>query len=141
MKERKQFLRKYGRCFTCLKKGHVARNSNSKINCNVCKDRHHTSICDGTRNSVKDNATRNSDEDDARYSKPMFHVGSALGVPLQTVQAIINGRKRLKVRVLFDSGGHRSFITSRAVELSEIEKIRNEWIKSVRLNRDAKWVR
>lgn len=38
LKERKRLHRKYGRCFTCLKKGHAARNCNSKINCYVCKD-------------------------------------------------------------------------------------------------------
>lgn len=90
---------------------------------------HHTLICDGPRNSVEDDATRNNNEDDARYLKPIFHVGLAIDIAFITARAVIKGRNRFKVRVLFDSGSQRFFITSREVKLSGLEKIRNECIE------------
>ena len=42
---RKQLLRRAGRCFSCLRKGHLGRDCRSKSRCRVCKGRHHTSIC------------------------------------------------------------------------------------------------
>lgn len=42
---RKEILRKQGRCFVCLKKGHLSRNCSSNIWCFHCKQRHHASLC------------------------------------------------------------------------------------------------
>ena len=42
---RRERLRKNGRCYICLAKGHVARNCRSKIKCLSCKGRHHVAIC------------------------------------------------------------------------------------------------
>ena len=38
-------LKKFPRCFVCLKKGHVSKNCDSKYKCNKCSSRHHISIC------------------------------------------------------------------------------------------------
>ena len=42
---RKQSLRKSGRCFSCLHKGHLSRNCRTANRCRTCGGRHHTSIC------------------------------------------------------------------------------------------------
>ena len=42
---RKQMLRSNGRCFNCLRKGHIGRNCRSSSKCQRCSGRHHTSIC------------------------------------------------------------------------------------------------
>ena len=43
--ERKNLIRKYGRCFTCLKKGHKSRDCKSKPpQCSICNDGHHTAL-------------------------------------------------------------------------------------------------
>ena len=42
---RKQSLRKSGRCFSCLRKGHLSRNCRSTNRCRTCNGRHHTSLC------------------------------------------------------------------------------------------------
>ena len=42
---RKQSLRKSGRCFSCLRKGHLSRNCRTTNRCRNCGGRHHTSIC------------------------------------------------------------------------------------------------
>ena len=44
---RKQILKRSGRCFCCLKRGHLSRKCRSSIRCSNCKARHHTSISPG----------------------------------------------------------------------------------------------
>ena len=43
--ERKEVLRKAGRCYLCLRKHHLSRNCRSSNNCSRCGGRHHTSLC------------------------------------------------------------------------------------------------
>ena len=45
--ERKQILRKAGRCFVCLRRHHTSRDCRSTLRCTGCGGRHHTSICNG----------------------------------------------------------------------------------------------
>ena len=42
---RKGVLRREGRCFTCLSKGHVSADCRGGQKCSKCKGRHHISIC------------------------------------------------------------------------------------------------
>ncbi len=42
---RKQVLQKAGRCFVCLRRGHISRECNSPRRCAKCGGRHHVSIC------------------------------------------------------------------------------------------------
>ena len=51
---RKQILRKSGRCFSCLRKGHISRECRSVNKCPKCGGRHHSSICS------KNGSTRNT---------------------------------------------------------------------------------
>ena len=43
--ERKQILRRPGRCFICLRKNHTSHECRSTIMCSKCNGRHHVSIC------------------------------------------------------------------------------------------------
>ena len=45
VKERKQILLKYGRCFNCIRKGHVSRESKTTITCKYFKGTHHSCLC------------------------------------------------------------------------------------------------
>ncbi len=42
---RRLLLRRNGRCFSCLRKGHLTRDCRSTNRCRTCNGRHHTSIC------------------------------------------------------------------------------------------------
>lgn len=42
---RKQLLRKAGRCYSCLLKGHLYRDCRTSNRCRTCQGKHHTSIC------------------------------------------------------------------------------------------------
>ena len=48
---RKQSLRRQGRCFSCLRKGHLVRDCRSNNRCRTCRGRHHTSICNSLNQS------------------------------------------------------------------------------------------
>jgi len=52
--ERKQTLMNSGRCFVCLRKGHLGRQCRSKLRCATCGRRHHLSICAKTSPREKD---------------------------------------------------------------------------------------
>ena len=43
---RKQILRSSGRCYNCLRKGHIGRHCRSLSKCQQYKGRHHISICE-----------------------------------------------------------------------------------------------
>ena len=44
--ERKGIIRKFGRCFVCLNKGHRAYQCRKSTLCSSCKGKHHESLCD-----------------------------------------------------------------------------------------------
>ena len=44
--ERKEILRKHGKCFACLRPQHLALHCPSKMKCYHCSRNHHPGICD-----------------------------------------------------------------------------------------------
>ena len=46
VKARRDILKSSGRCFNCLRRGHVAGKCRSQNHCQICKRKHHTSICE-----------------------------------------------------------------------------------------------
>ncbi len=153
---RKQILRTSGRCYNCLRQGHLLRNCRSPRKCSKCNGKHHSSVCEG----------RPSQSANAHSSRPslalptVVHPSQPAGVPsgrpslalpaaplasslnpgappfpatptsnnlctddkkavlLQTARACIfdpsDRRCFTEVRLLFDSGSQRSYITERA---------------------------
>jgi len=105
-KERKEILRRYGRCYICLKRGHRARDCRNTTKCKNCQEKHHVSIC--------------GKEKESDTVSPGLHVKDGGNIAMQTAQAVIStdsGKARVRCRVLFDSGSQRSFIRSTIVEL------------------------
>ena len=147
---RKQALQRAGKCFVCLRKGHISRECRSSKRCSKCQGRHHISICSqgvgdshrstddkhqgqgganhqgGQSRQSKSNAPTTTDPSrpNLDISAPPFQsqhtlnmwVSSSTSVLLQTAQAIAlnpdQSRSR-KVRMVFDTGSHRSYITER----------------------------
>jgi hypothetical protein len=111
--KRKEILKKYSRCFNCLKKGHLARNCSLKVKCSACKKEHHTALCSSGK--VQESKPKGPEADgEVRESRTTLVVSpkNVIGkVALQTAQAMLVGRKSGRVRVLFDSGSQRSFVT------------------------------
>ena len=57
-----------------------------------------------------------------------LHVGTGERVVLQTACAVTRRKgKPHRVRVLFDAGSHRFFITSKATQCMQLARIQQEW--------------
>ena len=55
-----------------------------------------------------------------------MHVGTGSLVALQTARSILRGGREARVRVLVDTGSHRSFVTSKVANLVKPKAIRWE---------------
>ena len=84
--KRKQLVRKYGRCFVCMKKGHLACKCESKLCCRKCSGKHHVSVCDNQ--PVENKALEKEEVKPTTLASPTFHVGMNSSVALQTAQGI-----------------------------------------------------
>ena len=138
-KTRKTLARKYGRCFLCLFKGHRASNCTVKRRCNVCKGAHHVALCDARpKEDDRNDKAVKPDEKSKQFlentnvhatsSSSNLHAGIGGLVALQTACGILRGEREAKVRVLFDAGSHRSFVTSRAAGLANPKGLRREFL-------------
>jgi hypothetical protein len=79
--ERKELLGKYGRCYNCLRKGHLARECKITIKCHACKGTHHKALCGAEING-------NSPVDgENEVNVVNNHVATSTRVVLQTAQA------------------------------------------------------
>ncbi|XP_028413911.1 uncharacterized protein LOC114536757 [Dendronephthya gigantea] len=131
-KTRKTLALKYGRCFQCLIKGHRASNCSSKIKCRKCDRMHHVALCDA---SLKDEETCKNEEIPStkvnnNVASPCNNLLAGTGglVALQTARGVLRGERVAKVRVLFDGGSHRSFVTSHAASLVNPRGLRREFL-------------
>ena len=95
----------------------MALNCFSKYRCNVCKGKHHISLCNA------ENKSTNSEVKEQQVMQPEPQEATNLfteskpSILLQTAQAEIfnpdNTGRKMVVRVVFDSGSQRSYITER----------------------------
>lgn len=135
---RQDILRKQGRCFICLRKNHLARDCESKGSCFKCSRRHHVSLCD--------NLSRIPPVPESAAKTNTLQVSSQDNILLQTAQAFVgveNPRSGVRVRLIFDSGSQRSYITQRIRSQLKLETTRKEslMIKTFGNNHNADTVR
>ena len=135
---RRQVLRTSGRCFNCLRKGHLGRDCRSANRCRKCKKKHHSSICEGLFPDQQRLPTVQSD-----LTQPANVPISQLNpeatpdvvtptssnvcsdnrkiVLLQTARAHVynpsDPHRTMEVRLLLDGGSQRSYITDRVKKL------------------------
>ncbi|XP_028404089.1 uncharacterized protein LOC114526762 [Dendronephthya gigantea] len=135
LENRKQIIRKYSRCFKCLNKGHIARNCSIRVKCSACKKEHHTALCDAENNpeglEVEGeegnlSPTNGTGTIATLVVSPKNKVKSGCSVALQTAQAMLVGQKTARVRVLFDSGSQRSFVTTKRARELGCKMLRRE---------------
>ena len=135
--ERKNVLLRHAKCFSCLRSGHRVFKCRSRVDCKLCKKPgHHVSICPSL------SAPSAVQQVQPNPSAPPLNPASSLNpsatswvgstdssegkVALQTALAVINGKKECKVRVLFDTGSHKSFITAEAVGKLGLRPVRRQ---------------
>ena len=135
--ERKKLLFKSARCFNCLTPGHRSAQCRVKTSCKLCKGKgHHPAICAAATSSpqVKE-AAPNPSAPPAQPSAPQLdpnanawvgNTGSGASIALQTALANVDGKEGCNVRVLFDTGSHKTFITAKAVSRLGLRVVRKE---------------
>ena len=135
--ERKRILVKAGRCYNCLKKGHIGRDCRSPSKCSNCGGRHHLSICSRPKTNGPQDATRTSqqtvqnaaptgqvrtnNEPTRSNGRPSavvsMYVSTKTPVLLQTACVRVKAPDKttpvIQTRVLLDSGSQRSYISSK----------------------------
>ena len=114
---RKQVLRNKGRCYLCLKSGHLSRNCRSPVKCFKCQGAHHVAICDSFEHAV---SGPEQVENVPNVSTSLYVDQYRGSVLLQTATAEVvrpdNDSNPLNVRLIFDSCSQRSYVTQAVKE-------------------------
>ena len=117
IKDRKEQIA--GRCYVCFRKDHIASKCKDPWSCFHCKEKtHHRSLCPKkfqheTAMCINDSPTTGDDVNGIK-SEPAL-VFNDHEVCLQTALASVTDgtlMKRQEIRILFDTGSSRSFITT-----------------------------
>ena len=108
---RKEVLKKKGKCFLCLKQGHLARNCQAHMKCLKCQGAHHVAICGDSQSTLG-----GQDQDNVASISTSMYVDQSRGsVLLQTATAEVvrpdNDSYSPSVRLVFDSCSQRSYVT------------------------------
>ena len=131
---RKGILKSSGKCFNCLRKGHISRTCKSLSRCRRCKGKHHTSICEADSEQVQPSSLATPSGSDLSPGAPPFRPNQTTTnicsshsqvVFLQTARAVIqnptNAGTSIEVRLLFDGGSQRSYLSERARDLLHLD--------------------
>ena len=119
LQERKALLKKYMRCFCCLKRGHRIKDCHEKKYCINCGGKHHISICDKGKTITEES------------SIPSLHARAKGAVALETLQAFVkgkNGSKAIRCRLILDTGSQFTFITKELADMLRVEPTRTSHI-------------
>ena len=124
--KRKEILRARGRCYNCLRRGHISRDCHSNSRCTSCNGKHHTTIC--SKSSIHKDTQESTDKSVQLnpQAKPFnsahtvqLYANASKSILLQTAQAHICNPTALtvppmQVRIVLDNGSQRSYISELA---------------------------
>ncbi|GFQ95806.1 integrase catalytic domain-containing protein [Trichonephila clavata] len=107
--QKREFLRKTGRCYLCFGQKHRSTDCNSKSNCVKCRGKHHESICfQRDLNSEKREEKEQNETISVSQNNSSRKESSVI---LQTVNALAIGReKKCFVKCLLDARSQISAI-------------------------------
>ncbi|XP_071039911.1 uncharacterized protein [Parasteatoda tepidariorum] len=109
IEEKKQMLKDQFRCFRCLKKYHTSKKCWNKCICTLCKKQHSELICD--KSAINNESKEKNDTLASVTASCVSKRKQNEMIYLQTSLAyLIYGNVKKFVRILFDSGSHRSFL-------------------------------
>lgn len=141
---RKAILKRDRRCFTCLRQGHNVEQCDKS--CRKCKRKHHQSICQEQNTNSSRNphnlhsfASVDRSGDQTEIDGEITSTTTATTtsestnpkrkVLLQTATAMATndeGTKSTKVRLLFDNGSQRSYITDSLRSKLQLKSVQTE---------------
>ena len=115
---RKKILRQKGKCFGCLRSGHVSRDCQAR--CHRCSGKHHVALCSVQHYPdypITTRRARDSNQEQTVSTNLYFtqDVNNKC-ILLQTARANVrspHGGNSRNVRILFDSCSQKSYISSR----------------------------
>ena len=125
VKARKDALRKSGRCYLCLRKGHLVRQCRSSSVCRKCGSKHHSAIC--SRPNPNDAQPSTNDPQPSspqlipqptRNTNTMY-VDAQTPILLQTAKLHFCDPKNsatpafVEARAIMDTGSQRTYVTRR----------------------------
>ena len=130
-KTRRNILRRNARCFLCLKVGHMSKSCPSTYKCRKCnKNGHHISLCDGrteSREESRDPGNTANDTGNESLETNVTFTECHNKILLQTAVgevAQVGGNKFCAVRLMFDSGSQRTYITDKLRVQLKLPRIR-----------------
>ena len=143
---RRAILRKKGKCFLCLRSGHIIKHCDSQYKCQKCGGHHHVSICEkntfkppvpGDKISQQHESTRNQQSNQPKTAQgtqtesSTNYVESNTAVLLQTAQSLVGKigvvmDEKHKARIVFDSCSQRSYISNRLRSTLKLETVESE---------------
>lgn len=111
--EKRKILIANGRCYLCLKFGHIARRCSMKIVCAACKGKHATVMCHNRSDDIPNRITPNHTTVENLSNTTLDQTF------LQTlIVKLCNGSQYSTVRAIIDTGSQRSYIAKHtAVEM------------------------
>ena len=129
---RKEALHKSGRCYICLRKGHISQDCRSTGCCNKCRGRHHNIVCprrgESTgipsvmlRGPVTEGQEGASQASGGAYRPTnVAYVDSQTPILLQTARLQLYSLSNttspptcVEARAVMDSGSQRTYVSSR----------------------------
>jgi hypothetical protein len=117
---RKKYLADNKLCFNCASGQHAASSCKSKISCQKCKRRHHTSICFNPEDNGELAMTSNVGSTHLRNGPNKLSPTTVIH-PVVVVK--VGG---MKLRALLDSGASHSYVSARLVELTQASEVKRE---------------
>ncbi|XP_068697018.1 uncharacterized protein [Montipora foliosa] len=124
-KERRDILQRNNRYFICLKTGHDAKNCFKTKRCRHCDGKHYQSICVRIDKLTEQHRTPN---EHATVTTTITAKTTTKGtVLLQTASCMaVNGSNSIPVRVLFDNGSQRSYVSSSVTSRLNLKPVNSE---------------
>jgi hypothetical protein len=102
----------------------------------ACQGRHHQSICSRNQEVESAKSTEQPKNEESTTTATKIFKGIVL---LQIARAkATNGVRSVPVRVLFDTGSQRSYITNSTQAKLKLEPLRKDWLIDLTLFKEGK---
>ena len=124
-------------CFICFRRGHNSKVCRDQVSCNICNKRHYTIMCQENavqRATENDSPKNESSTSEQNTSAAQANVECQNDVLLKTVRVRISGpnyKNSKIVRLMFDDGSQKSYISRGVAQSIGSQPIRHEYMRNV----------
>ncbi|OXA52865.1 Pro-Pol polyprotein [Folsomia candida] len=130
LEEKKILVKENKGCFICLGRGHIAKKCKASVSCRVCKSNHHEVMCSQVeKDDQQDNSYTFISTDAAQTN-----IQCQSDVLLKTVLVKVGCQEKKEdrvVRLLFDEGSQRSYITYSTAKAIRSKPMGSEFSRNV----------